>query len=1730
MVRQITKRISFLLLFVSISFFSYSQTTTVTFNEIPTTNSANSLNGTNTYNNSGVKFQIFSGSNPSAFVSYTDNGFNNTKALDDNNTVIGGVKGWKITKVDGTAFQLTSIWLQNGCAQCSASGTIKAFSGGVQVGSTVNVAFDSQSTGVKNFGSNTDFYNIDEIRIEGADLYVYIDDFSFGPAVNPVDTDPPLVTSISLVGSPLTNATSVNYSVTFSKDAKNVSSDDFQVTTAGTTGSVGAVSGSGSSYTVAVNNLDGEGTVRLDLKGGTNIANVDDITGTPAFTSGQLHYVGACFVETFETETDASTTFSGNGVSFSLGTGFEIEKRTGFGSGKSNGYIKNNNTAGSFSLSSATEFTMSTIDLFLSDQTNGDNPTATGSISITGKKGGVDQYTITKNSGFPTTTTNDKGGFFTINFSTDGASNYRNINVDELVFTISGGFIELLVDNFNFCEEVPFVDTQAPVVQSISKTGTSLSTAGTVNFQVTFDEDASNVTLDDFTLLRTGTATGALTGISGSGSSYTLSVTGISGEGSVQIKLNSGTNIQDALGNTPPFEFLNGEIHLVGACYIETFESFTNGAISFSSNGKAITLGGNWAVKDRTGFGINSSSNYLENTGAGPYTLSVDIPVKFSKLALFLTSNTGTNPLPTNDGTVTIRGKNGATTEYTITKSTGFPTDFSSNKGFFFIDFATEGGVDNSTTFVDGLEIEIGGSFIYLALDNLQFCSDFEAPTSYTVSIDQDPIKVINSNAVSFTFAGAEIGTTYNYTFSSDGGGTNVTGSGIIASATDQITGIDLSGLGVGTVTLSVTLTDPSGNTGSAATDTKQKIANQVPVATAPTAPVLSEDDVAVALADDIQVADGDGEDQTLTFTITGGTVTLGTTGITFGGSGNGSASFTAAGTLAALNTALDAATFTPTPDLYGTGAGTISFVSNDGLVNSNTASVTFDIAGVNDDPTITGLPSDVLVQEDVASPLDLTSITLDDKDSDSGSLDLVLSASSGTMTMAASAGISFAGNATDRITISGSSVNLNAYLDFPSNILYLSQQNLNGDNAATIAVSINDNGNTGIGGGSDVSTGSINVDITPVNDDPTLIGLPTDISVQENLASDVDLSAATFGDVDAGSNNIDLEITANVGTLTGSGGGLTVIGSGTGTLTLNGTAATIDAYLNSASNIQYTGPIGTSGDNAARLDLTANDGGNTGTGGGINVALGSVNVDIAAGVTQPDVPTLTVPVGIICEGSTVSISISGNLNDATQWAIYTGSCGGTLLGTTTSGSFDVIPTSPSTTYYVRGEGGAIVPGTCGSITINTASPDDASFSYSSSSYCVNDADPSPTITGIAGGTFSNTPIGLSINASSGRIDVSASNPGIYTVTYTTAGSCPNNSSVSLEINALDNPSFNYDKATYGVNEIDPSPTITGLGGGTFSSTTGLSINAATGTIDLSASRPGGYVVTYTTNGSCPNAANVLINIVDPISISINDPSISEGNSGTSKLTFTVSLSSPAPVGDATVDYFTLDGNALAGNDYTAIGTTTLTFAAGETSKTIDVTIIGDETVEQDETLTLSLANPTGTLVTISDNSGTGTIINDDQATVNIANVSVDENGGTAIMTLTLDNDVDGGFEVDVSTADGTATTADSDYTSVASQTLTFAGRVGETQTFEITLGGDTKVEADETATISMSNLISNTVASGDIDITDGATLTILNDDIATVTIANVSGKEDDGAITVTAILDNAVDVSSVWV
>lgn len=113
-------------------------------------------------------------------------------------------------------------------------------------------------------------------------------------------------------------------------------------------------------------------------------------------------------------------------------------------------------------------------------------------------------------------------------------------------------------------------------------------------------------------------------------------------------------------------------------------------------------------------------------------------------------------------------------------------------------------------------------------------------------------------------------------------------------------------------------------------------------------------------------------------------------------------------------------------------------------------------------------------------------------------------------------------------------------------------------------------------------------------------------------------------------------------------------------------------------------------------------------------------------------------------------------------------------------------------------------------------------------------------------------------------------------------------------------------------------------------------------------------------------------------SLSVSDASGLEGAAGTANaLSFTVTLSAPAPTGGVVVSYATQNGTALAGSDYVA-SSGSLSFAAGETSKTVAVKLIGDATVEPNESFSLVLANPHG--ATLAHGTGTGTILNDDVA------------------------------------------------------------------------------------------------------------------------------------------------------
>jgi len=211
-------------------------------------------------------------------------------------------------------------------------------------------------------------------------------------------------------------------------------------------------------------------------------------------------------------------------------------------------------------------------------------------------------------------------------------------------------------------------------------------------------------------------------------------------------------------------------------------------------------------------------------------------------------------------------------------------------------------------------------------------------------------------------------------------------------------------------------------------------------------------------------------------------------------------------------------------------------------------------------------------------------------------------------------------------------------------------------------------------------------------------------------------------------------------------------------------------------------------------------------------------------------------------------------------------------------------------------------------------------------------------------------------------------------------------------------------------------------------------------------------------------------------SLSIADASIVEGDAGTRSLSLTVSLSATSEL-PATVHYTTVDGTALAGNDYRGLATGELTFLSGETEKTITVDVTGDTNIEDHETFNVVLSQANG--ATIANDTAVGTILNDDAA-VRISDAALIEgHSGVRSMTFTVSMTAASALPVtlNVASVDGTAI-AGVDYVALAPHELAFAP--GETsKSITVDVRGDVSVESAETFSVVLSDPINATIDDG---------------------------------------------------
>ncbi|WP_300665432.1 T9SS type A sorting domain-containing protein [Fluviicola sp.] len=225
-----------------------------------------------------------------------------------------------------------------------------------------------------------------------------------------------------------------------------------------------------------------------------------------------------------------------------------------------------------------------------------------------------------------------------------------------------------------------------------------------------------------------------------------------------------------------------------------------------------------------------------------------------------------------------------------------------------------------------------------------------------------------------------------------------------------------------------------------------------------------------------------------------------------------------------------------------------------------------------------------------------------------------------------------------------------------------------------------------------------------------------------------------------------------------------------------------------------------------------------------------------------------------VCEGGSLNFTNTSTNYPATySWNFGDGTAAVTTANAShtfaTAGTYNVVLTA--TNQWGSKASSPFV------VTVNNQL--DATFSYSNATYCSNAGNQTPTV--VDAGTFTATPAGLSINSTTGVVDLAASTTGTYTVTNTASGACPDTKTTSITINPAANSSFNYPSNTICISDGDQTPTTAEAG--TFSSSpAGLAfVSTTTGVIDVSNSTAGTYTITHSVAGTCPSTTNVNVTL-----------------------------------------------------------------------------------------------------------------------------------------------------------------------------------------------------------------------------------------------------------------------------
>ncbi|SEO67791.1 Por secretion system C-terminal sorting domain-containing protein [Flavobacterium sp. CF108] len=211
----------------------------------------------------------------------------------------------------------------------------------------------------------------------------------------------------------------------------------------------------------------------------------------------------------------------------------------------------------------------------------------------------------------------------------------------------------------------------------------------------------------------------------------------------------------------------------ISAQVTETFESSTTNVATFTTSGKTFNLTSPFGFLVASFpvelYGYNKTPNFIQVSDpavAGAYGQTGVITAasgtfKINNFWFYISGDANSNPGASNGGgagSVTFRGKLAGATQFTVVRNTtGANTGFAlPGNGFTLVNFATEGGSDNTNFTIDQLEIQLSGNYDYFAIDNFTFTDSAPPaittqPTSKTIcSGANTTFSVVASNATSY--------------------------------------------------------------------------------------------------------------------------------------------------------------------------------------------------------------------------------------------------------------------------------------------------------------------------------------------------------------------------------------------------------------------------------------------------------------------------------------------------------------------------------------------------------------------------------------------------------------------------------------------------------------------------------------------------------------------------------------------------------------------------------------------------------------------------------------------------------------------------------------------------------------------------------------------------------------------------------------------------------------------